>query len=474
MRDRVTLVGLDFGTTTSSAAIASAEIVCNSRTGRMELTRVQPVYQPEPVFTPFAGEMLDEARLSEYLVRWLAHVDYREVFGGGALVTGLAAGRSNASLVARQTRRFLQDAVIAVANDPCLESWLAFMGNCAELSRANPDRPIINLDIGGGTTNIALGRAGEVHRTGSYFVAARHVIVEPGCYRITGLSHQARQLLNQLQVDKDLGDELAEHEVLAIVDWYLGLLQAVVTGTVDRPSDSVVRLHQQTAFDLPADLTSAAVTLSGGVGQLVYQHMQGARWPSTTAYGDLGIDMAKRILETPFWRDRLSEFAPLALGRATVYGLLRYSTQVSGSTLYLRDPTLLPLGDLLIVGSLGPASSQDDIDRLLTLAGRTSGGACLRIEWPEQSPPVRALAARLGEALAKHAAFRDLPLVFLMQPNLGKIFGQYLTRWGTAAFKVIVIDEIEHHDVQFAQIGRLRDRVVPVSFFGMKRVGGMP
>ncbi len=467
MSDRFTLVGLDFGTTTSSVAIASAVVGRNARTGRTELDQIELTYQSEPVFTPFVGNALDEVRLGEYLATWLKNIDCREIFGGGALVTGLAAERSNAALFARQTRRYLQDAVIALANDACLESWLAFMGNCADLSRAHPERPIINLDIGGGTTNIALGRNGEVERTGSYFVGARHVMVEPGSYRITALSSHARQLLSHLQIGKSVGEELADHEVLAIVDGNLNLLLTAITTAVTGPGGPPARLLQQVAFTLPPNTTNPAVTLSGGVGQLVYQHMQGAAWPAKTAYGDLGIDFARRIVETQSWQELLRDYTPRALGRATVYGLLRYSTQASGNTFYLSEPTLLPLDDLLIVGSLEPTSSAEHLDRLLDLAARSSCGACVKINWPEQSPPVRELATRIREQVVRHAAFEKIPLVFLMQPNLGKVFGQYLTDWGISKFNLVVIDQIEPRHIQFAQIGRLHDGVVPVSFFGM-------
>src|SRR5580658_4881940 len=118
MGDRVILVGLDFGTTTSSAVVASAEVTCNSVTGRRELGRIEQEYQSEAVFTPLVDERLDEARLGEYLDEWLEHVDRPRVFGGGAVITGLAAQRANAEALARQVRRRLKDAVIAVGGDP--------------------------------------------------------------------------------------------------------------------------------------------------------------------------------------------------------------------------------------------------------------------------------------------------------------------------------------------------------------------
>src|SRR5205807_8088709 len=140
--------------------------------------------------------------------------------------TGLAARAATAAAAVGLVRRRLGDALVATADDPCLESWLAFLGSCAGLSRAQPDTPVLNLDIGGGTTNLALGRAGEVLRTGCLFVGARHIQVVPGGYRIVKLSRYARALLDHLGVRKGPGDRLNEAEVEAVLDFYLGLLQA--------------------------------------------------------------------------------------------------------------------------------------------------------------------------------------------------------------------------------------------------------
>src|SRR5262249_51655475 len=158
----VKLVGLDFGTTTSSAVVATARLTRNSVTGRTDLSDIRESYRSELIFTPLCGDRLDERTLDACLHRWLTAGEVRpgEVFGGGALLTGLTAQRDNAAALVSLIRRRLGDALIATADDPCLESWLAFMGSCAALSRAHPDRLFLNLDIGGGTTNLALGRAG--------------------------------------------------------------------------------------------------------------------------------------------------------------------------------------------------------------------------------------------------------------------------------------------------------------------------
>src|SRR5207302_1836637 len=144
-----------------------------------ELSDVRERFRSELVFTPLDGDRIDMARVEAYLDAWLAAGGVRtdEVFGGGALLTGLTAQRDNAGRLVELIRRRLGDALIAAADDPCLESWLAFLGSCGELSRSHPDRAVLNLDIGGGTTNLALGEGGQVRRTSCLFLGARHVQV---------------------------------------------------------------------------------------------------------------------------------------------------------------------------------------------------------------------------------------------------------------------------------------------------------
>lgn len=467
MDDRVTLVGLDFGTTTSSAAIASAKLACNSATGRMELRDIEPRHDFGPLFTPFNGDQLDEARLAAYLDQWLAEIRPADLFGGGAMITGLAAHASNAAALARQVRRRLNDAILAVAADPCLESWLAFMGNCSELSRANPGQTLVNFDIGGGTTNIALGRNGEVLQTGCFFVGARHVQFEPGTYRICGLSSYARSLLDHLGIPKSIGDSLTERDVEAIVDWYIDLLESAITGC-STAGNPVAALHRQVPFDLGQVSLDLAVTLSGGVGYLAYRSLQGEALPGTTAYGDLGIDLARRLVQRPFWREHLTQYLPSALGRATLFGLVRHHTQVSGSTLHVSDPGLLPLNDLIILGSVSSITPPAEVDRLVALAGRTAHGTCLRIDGAKcDRASLRALAEQLRIAIARQPLIQHIPLVLLVRENVGKVLGQFVTDWGRSPAKVVVVDEIDACEAQFACIGRLHQGVVPVSFHGM-------
>lgn len=471
----VKLVGLDFGTTTSSAVIASAQLTRNAVTGRSELAGVKETYRSELVFTPFADDRIDEKSLTEYIDVWLNQggVDAEEVFGGGALLTGLAARQVNAPEVVRLIRSRLKNALIATADDPCLESWLAFMGSCAELSRANPEASIINLDIGGGTTNLALGQAGNVLRTGCLNVGARHIQVAPGSYRIRRLSQYATALLAELSIAKGVGDCLTDSEVDAVIDFYMLLLTATVDGDFAPAEGSVAYLHQSRPFDVPPELRDVTVTLSGGVGALVYAQLNGDPWPSTTYYGDLGIDLAKRLLDSQ-WAAGCRRFIPQSAGRATAFGLLRHNTEVSGSTLFLPNPKCLPLDDIPILGVVTSNSTDADIDNLTALAEKSRRVACLRIDLSDNhAAEVRSVAQKLSGTLRGRGFPPDQPLVILVEANVGKVLGNYITEWGSLPLNLIVIDEISDRLAQYVRIGRVRERVVPVSFYALQNQEGL-
>ncbi|HEY2250129.1 MAG TPA: ethanolamine ammonia-lyase reactivating factor EutA, partial [Planctomycetaceae bacterium] len=273
------LAGLDVGTTTTSLMVAQASLVRNCITGRNELGSVVPIFRGEPVFTRYRGGKLDIESVERRLDRWFAAagLEFSAITGGGALITGLAAQSSNAPELTQLIKNRFQNAVVARADDPCLESWLAFMGNSLELSRAEPARAVVNLDIGGGTTNIAWGLAGEVLRCGCYYVGARHIEVEPGTYRLKSLSAYGDELLFDFGFASKPGRDLTPSVVERVLDFYVGLLESAVIGRPFTANSKMAELHCQAEFAPPQPPASAAgdgqpiITLSGGVGELAYR-----------------------------------------------------------------------------------------------------------------------------------------------------------------------------------------------------------
>ncbi len=466
----VRLLGLDFGSTTSSALLAEAQLGGHSVSGRMGFTEPRVLYRSEQVFTPFDGNGLDEARLAALLDGWLRDcgLEDQPPFAGAALVTGLAAQQRNVETLTRLIGERIGDNLMAAADDPGLESWLAFMGNCGLLSRAHPGRPILNLDIGGGTTNPAVGLDGNVLACGCHFIGARHWRFDPGSYRLQGCSVQGQALFEHLGIARNAGEELTASEIERLVAWQVSALEALVGGDHAFFASSIGRLHQQLPLCLPPLPSAPAITFSGGVGELIYRHLEGAPWPSTTAYGDIGIDLARAILASPLLGAG-PHLLPQTRGRATVHGLTLHSCEVSGTSLYLPEPGLLPLRDVPIISRLPLHADGASLSRALDLARHRPQGACLQLLGASSTlAELRSFAQRLREALQHSALPASQPLVLLLEANVGKTLGQFASDWGRLPQRLLVVDEIAPRPAQFIHIGRPYQQMVPVSFFGLE------
>ena len=475
MAATTTLVGLDFGTTTSSALAAEATVRRNAVTGRMELTVSRETFRSPLVFTPLDGDVLDLAATLRLVDDWLNRAGVipgtTDIGGGGALLTGLTARRENATGLVAAIRARLGTTLIATADDPCLESWLAFQGSCAALSRRHPRRTFIHLDIGGGTTNLACGIDGTALATGCLFVGARHVRFVAGSRRIEALSRQARALFAALGIRAAPGDDLPAADLERVLDWYLALLDRAVAGAAVDADDPTTLGHLQIPF-LPGAIATGPdriVTLSGGVGELVYAAARGEELPGTSAYGDLGVDLARRLLVHPTWSRHWREEVPEGGGRATVAGLLRHATRISGASIHLPAPRLLPLTDLPIVATLEPASNDATVAAALGLARRSGVGAAVRVRGlAPTADAVRAFGRRLAAVLESLPWRADRPLVLLLDTNCGQALGQCATRWGGLAVELVIVDELDLPAARWVSLGRERDGVVPVSFHGLE------
>lgn len=384
------MIGLDFGSTTSRAMIASARLERNPMTERMELSAPELIYRSDAILTPFENGELCSETINECLDQWLKEsgIDCNQLFSGGVIITGLAAEKQNAQAIARSVREKVNQAIVATADDPCMESWLAFMGNSLDLSRTAPETPIINLDIGGGTTNPALGIDGNVIESGCYYIGARHFQFERGTYRLLEISNHGQQLLDRLNLQLTIDEECYQDTIDQIISHYIQGLESMVMGDHQWFDHDKCQQLCQVAFQPDTTTaTKSAITFSGGVGELLYHYSATGELPATTAFGDLGIDLCKAIANSEVLCRSLTRFIPEYKGRATVYGLALHSAELSGNTLFMPKPEQLLVNDLPIVARLALDADEDLIKRAIELAKKTHNGGCIRITLRDDNYP---------------------------------------------------------------------------------------
>lgn len=468
------MIGLDFGSTTSRAMIASARLERNPMTERMELGDPELVYRSDAILTPFENGELCTETINKCLDQWLqeSRIDCEQLFSGGVIITGLAAEKQNAQAIARSVREKVNQAIVATADDPCMESWLAFMGNSLELSRTAPDTPIINLDIGGGTTNPALGIDGNVIESGCYYIGARHFQFEPGTYRLLEISNHGQQLLDQLKVQLTVGKECSKDNIDQIIGHYIQGLEAMVLGNHQWFEHDENEQLCQVAFQPDSSIAKkSAFTFSGGVGELLYHYSATGELPTTTAFGDLGVDLCKAIASSDILCRSLTQFIPEYKGRATVYGLALHSAELSGNTLFMPKPEQLPVNDLPIVARLSLDADEDLIKRAIKLAKKTHNGGCIRITLQNDAYPgfkeLKSFGERLAESIEFSAFPSDLPLVLLVPKDFGKVIGSYASRWGKLPVNLMAVDEVPDRKAGFVSLGKVKNFVIPVYFYGM-------
>lgn len=490
LNKRVYLLGLDFGSTTSSALVASAKVSCSSATGRMAFSEPCIVFRSEPVFTPFIKQSIDTNKIHSLIQHWLLQsgLTPNQIFSGGSIITGLAARSDNASALSKQIISIVGDSVIATADDPCLESWLAFMGSCSVLSRYHSALHFLNLDIGGGTTNAAIGVNGDVLTTGCYFIGARHIQFIPGSYQVLALSDIGLALLQSLNISANVGDTLTSEQRSVILDFYVSALEAIVLNDTDFFTTVNGQRHCQVALDMEPQTktnsrpTSSAnarpklnpkITFSGGVGELIYQYNAKKPLPDTTYFGDFGIDLAIAITKSTILAKDLNRYIPENKGRATVYGLTLHSTEISGHTIYLPNLSTLPLNDIPVIAKLSLDSTDEMWQNAFNLAAHRQLGACIQLIDLNTTTSLHALdIIKLLALKIKHhyalSGYADTQaLLILVEENIGKVLGNYISGWGQSMQNLIVIDEVPHRDAHFVNVGRLHQQMVPVSFFGM-------
>ena len=176
-------VGLDVGTTTTQLIVSRLKAE-NQATGvavpRMEITNRQVIYRSPVRFTP----LLDEAHVDGAALRKIVEAEYRaaglhreDVNTGAIIITGETSRKENARVVLDALSEFAGEFVVATAG-PHLESVLAAKGAGAVEWSEKTGKTVLHMDIGGGTSNLALIREGRIERTGCLNVGGRLIKLE--------------------------------------------------------------------------------------------------------------------------------------------------------------------------------------------------------------------------------------------------------------------------------------------------------
>ncbi len=178
MREELLSVGIDIGTSTTQLVFSKLiieNIASSFSVPKVVIVDKEIIYRSEIYFTPLKspteinGSKVREIIEEEYRK---AGIEKSKIDTGAIIITGETARKENAKEVLETLSGFAGDFVVATAG-PDLESIISGKGAGAHIYSKEKHTGVVNIDIGGGTSNLAVFKHGEVVDTGCLDVGGR-------------------------------------------------------------------------------------------------------------------------------------------------------------------------------------------------------------------------------------------------------------------------------------------------------------
>jgi ethanolamine utilization protein EutA len=455
-------VGVDIGSSTSH--LVFSRIVLERLDSRYVVTIRETFYESDILLTPYVqGETIDSAALGAFIAKQYkyAEVEPDEIDTGALILTGVAVRRSNAraigELFAAQAGK-----MVAVSAGDNLETTMAAFGSGAVARSVRDNAPVMNVDLGGGTAKIAVCAEGRVVDLTALDIGARLVCLD-GERRITRLEEAGRRFGQELGLKLDIGVTLSPEQAEAMAERMADcLFEAIQGGSPQLADVSLLRLDP-----LSYRGTIDALTFSGGVSEYIYGRER-------ESFADLGPLLAAAVRRrAEAWGTRIEP--PNEGIRATVIGASQYTTQVSGSTIFVSPMDILPLRNVPVIAPVLPLDDET-IDSAVVAASIQA--VLRRMELEDAEMPVAIFVPWRGSAtFARLHAFcggiaagiapklaNGQPLILAGDGDRGGLIGIHFREEMKLATPIISIDGLALNDFDFIDIGTMLESsgAVPV------------
>src|SRR5215475_12407244 len=210
-------VGVDIGSSTSH--LVFSRIVLERLDSRYVVTKRESFYQSDILLTPYSAEgeeTIDAAALGAFIEQQYkdAKVDPDEIDTGALILTGVAVRRRNArkigELFARQAGK-----MVAVSAGDNLETVMAAYGSGAVARSIRDGTTVMNVDVGGGTSKIAICADGKVIDLTAVDVGARLICLDDDG-RIVRIEEAARRFAADVGIKLEVGAKLEQDAARAL------------------------------------------------------------------------------------------------------------------------------------------------------------------------------------------------------------------------------------------------------------------
>lgn len=459
----LTSVGIDIGTTTTQIVLSRLTLVNvmpGSQVPRVEITQKSVAYMGMVHFTPYRDRQhVDGVAVRQIISREYeaAGVSVTDIDTGAIIITGEAAKKDNAEEIIHALADYAGDFVVATAG-PDLESVIAGKGSGAEeLSRRLHNR-IVNIDIGGGTSNLALFDHGSCIGTACVNVGGRLFEIDTLTHRLSFITPPGQIVADVLM--RETGKPLFpaktfENELTSInrcLSWMVELVDKVLFHQPLSSDEEKLIMSSQ----MP-DVIPDGIVFSGGVSRYIYQPGLREWW----IHGDVGPLLAEACRKSQSYRT-LKVYEGAETIHATVLGAGAHTINVSGSTVTV-DKDALPLRNLPAVY---PQLKQDGNWTWLQSAEsfRDNFYRTVALYLPRLPDTNFATISSVARLLAtEFSQIPGSPKVVVAQQDIAKVLGQSLQKYAPE-YELVCLDGIELRSGDFIDIAKPlpHEEAVPV------------
>jgi ethanolamine utilization protein EutA len=463
-RMELTSVGVDIGSSTSHVIFSKIvlEKDLQSRTEKFEITERSVIHSGPVHFTPFKDprnidyDALRDLLLDDYRT---AGIEVSSIDTGAVIITGETAKKQNAeeivNVLAGEAGKF-----VAATAGPNFESVLAAYGSGAVSKSEETGKTIMNVDIGGGSSNVAVCRDGKIISTTAVNVGGRLVATDHQGV-IIRLEDTGREVAREIGLSIEIGDTIDISIKRRLAN---ALAEALVEVLVGPPKTNLAEmLMMTTPLNYLGDVD--AITFSGGVAEYIYGKEK-------QDFHDLGQYIAERIHSLTKEKDLPME-EPDHKIRATVIGAGQFTLQASGSTTFLSSGLQYPLRNLPAVSPYiprGRTNAKDVTNAIKEAIKRfdlVEGTDEMIIAFNDAVRPSYENLAEFSKgvvAALPNTIESGKPLMMCFDADIGNSVGNVMRRETGIKNEILSIDEISLKDGDFVDIGEpiIEGVVVPV------------
>ena len=455
-------VGVDIGSSTSH--LVFSRLKKEQRDGRYIATERQVIYDSDIFLTPYANDLtIDSEKLGQFIAGQYhsAQLSPDEVDTGALILTGLAVRRENAraigELFAVETGKF-----VSVSAGDKMEASMAAYGSGAIANSREVGVVVMNVDIGGGTTKIAICDQGTIIGLTAIDIGARLISYDKNNI-VTRIEEAGRHFAHKAGVDISVGYKISTEECTRISDYMADILMELINlKATTAETEKLLRLPT-----IHCDRNVDALTFSGGVSEFIYDY-------ETDQFGDLGNHLASAIHKR-VKTEGLRVMPPVENIRATVVGASQYTIQLSGTTNMVSDDTILPLRNIPVIK---PDFFKDNQEITPLTVSKTIERALERLDLSYTEQPVAICFDWLGSAsyqridsfltgiknILPKKSLKKNPLILVCERDIGRVFGLHAAEEMKLENPIISIDGISLEEFDYIDIGNIRSAsgAVPV------------